>query len=245
MNLCGRNIGEVGGRETIPGYTVEKLAQQARKNGIYIHCGSLYEKTEGEARASNTSVLLDPKGEILCRYRKLHVFDGVLSDGTVCRESLKVRPGDGIVTANTALGVLGMSICYDVRFPELYRLMAVRGAQLIIVPANFTAPTGKDHWEILLRARAIENFCYVLAADQTGRKEQYPAYGNSMIVDPWGRVLARAKDRPEVIYAEIDLDLLEKIRSKMPVLQHRRTDIYDVISKEVGAAPGHEQGAAR
>ena len=232
MNLCGRNVGKGGGRETIPGYTTEKLAKLARELRIFIHCGSLFEQLPGEERVANTSILLDPEGNILCRYRKLHTFDGVLADGTVCEESAKVIPGTEAVISETKLGVFGMSICYDVRFPELYRLMVARGAQVLFVPANFTALTGRDHWETLLRARAIENFCYVVAADQTGQKEQYLAHGNSMIVDPWGMVIAKAQDQPGIIYGVIDLDYVDKARSMIPALKNRRTDVYDVICRK-------------
>lgn len=229
MNLNGRNVGEGGGRETIPGYTTEILMAKAREHGVYIHGGSLFERIPGDDRSFNTSVLIDPKGEIVAEYRKLHTFDGTLADGTECRESDRIRPGDRIVTVDTALGRLGLSICYDIRFPELYRAMMLQGAQVLFVPASFTYPTGKDHWETLLRARAIENFCYVLAADQTGQKEQYPAYGNSMIVDPWGRVIARADSAPGLIYGDIDLDRIDEVRAQIPALSNRRTDVYDVV----------------
>lgn len=228
MNLNGRNVGEGGGRETIPGYTTEILMAKAREHGVYIHGGSLHEQLPDDGRAGNTSFVIDPEGRIVARYRKLHTFDATLSDGTESRESDRIRPGDRIVTVDTALGRMGLSICYDIRFPELYRVMMLQGAQILFVPANFTYPTGRDHWEILLRARAIENFCYVLAADQTGQKEQYLAYGNSMIIDPWGRVLARAGSSPCVIFGQIDLDLVDHVRAQIPALRNRRTDIYDV-----------------
>ena len=228
MNLNGRNVGEGGGRETIPGYTTEILMAKAREHGVYIHGGSLYERMPDNVRACNTSVLMDPAGQIIARYRKLHAFDGTLPDGTACRESDRIRPGDRIVTVDTARGRMGMAICYDIRFPELFRVMMLQGAQIMFAPANFTYSTGQDHWETLLRARAIENFCYILAADQTGRKEQYQAYGNSMIVDPWGRVLARADEGPGLIYGEIDLDLVDEARARIPALRNRRTDVYDV-----------------
>ena len=231
MNLSGRNVGEGGGRETVPGYTTERLMAKAREHGLYIHSGSFYELLPGEQRAANCSVLIDPEGRIIAKYRKVHVFDGVLSDGTVCTESDRIRPGDSVVTADTALGRIGMSICYDIRFPELYRLMALQGAQIMCVPASFTRPTGKDHWEIMLRARAIENACYVIAPDQTGQKEQYLAHGNSMIVDPWGKVLARAGDGEGIIYADIDLDYLDEVRARIPSLQNRRSDVYDVTCR--------------
>lgn len=180
----------------------------------------------GRRRAYNTSILLGPDGGILAKYRKIHTFDVTLPDGTVCNESERVCPGKEIVVADTELGRLGFAICYDLRFPELFRAMALAGAQVIFLPADFTRPTGKDHWEPLLRARAIENGCYVIAAGQTGKKPRYEANGNSMIVDPWGTVLARAQEGPGVIYGEIDLDYLEEVRQKIPSLANRREEVY-------------------
>lgn len=231
MNLIGRNIGEGGGKEPIPGYTTEILCKKAKEHGVYIHGGSITEVREGEKRSSNTSVLISPDGKILASYSKLHMFDITLADGTPYKESDKVQPGKEIVTVETELGTFGMSICYDIRFPELYRLMALRGAEVIFVPASFTMPTGKDHWEPLLRARAIENGCYIVAAGQIGAKPAYTAYGNSLVADPWGTVIAKAKDIPGITYAEIDLDYLEKIRKQIPSLENRRTDLYEVVEK--------------
>lgn len=231
MNLSGENIGEGGGHETIPGYTTEILMAKAREHGIYIHSGSFCEKIPGEERAYNTSVIIDPEGKIIARYRKLHTFDVTLPDGTVCDESARVHPGNEIVTVDTALGRLGMSICYDIRFPELYRIMALDGAQVIFTPASFTMPTGKDHWEPILRTRAIENGCYIVSPGQIGKKVHFTAYGNSMVVDPWGTVVSRARDTVGVIYAEIDLDYEDAIRAKIPSLANRRADVYDLHRK--------------
>lgn len=231
MNLIGKNAGEGGGREPVPGYATERLMKKAAEYGIYIHAGSVTEEITGERRSYNTSVLIDPTGRIIAEYRKLHTFDITLSDGRPFRESDRVHPGEEIVTVKTELGVMGMSICYDVRFPELYRLLAVEGAQVIFVPSSFTLETGKDHWEPLLKARAIENGCYIVAAGQTGRKPAYTAYGNSMVVNPWGVVTARLGEQPGLLYAEIDLSYLEQIRIQMPALENRRTDVYDVIRK--------------
>lgn len=232
MNLCGENVGEGGGHETIPGYTTELLMAKAKEHGIYIHSGSFCEKIPGEERAYNTSVIIDPEGKIIARYRKLHTFDVTLPDGTVCDESARVHPGNEIVTVDTALGRLGMSICYDIRFPELYRIMALDGAQVIFTPASFTMPTGKDHWEPILRTRAIENGCYIVAPGQIGKKVRFTAYGNSMVVDPWGTVVSRSRDTVGVIYAEIDLDYEDAIRAKIPSLANRRADVYDLHRKE-------------
>jgi len=229
MNLVGVNVGEGGGHEPIPGYSTEILARKAREHGIFVHCGSLGEAIpDGDGSAFNTTVMLDDKGEIIAKYRKLHTFDVTLTDGTVCNESARIKPGSEIVTADTALGCLGFSICYDIRFPELFRLLAMRGAQIIFTPANFTLPTGKDHWEPILRARAIENGCYIVAPAQIGKKVNFTAYGNSLVVDPWGTVIARSKDEPGVTMAEIDLDFLDKIRGQIPSLKNRRADIYEL-----------------
>jgi predicted amidohydrolase len=232
MNLIGKNIGEGGGREEIPGYTTERLCAKAKEHGVYIHGGSITQALPGEKRSANTSVLISPEGKILATYSKLHMFDITLADGTPYRESDRVKPGDSIVTVETELGIFGMSICYDVRFPEIYRLIALRGAQVIFVPASFTMPTGKDHWEVLLRARAIENGCYIVAAGQIGQKPAYAAYGNSLVADPWGTVIARSKDAPGITYAEIDLDYLDKIRKQIPSLENRRSDLYEVSEKK-------------
>lgn len=228
MNLIGKNVGEGGGRERIPGYSTELLMDAARKNSVYIHGGSVTEEIPGERQSYNTSVVIDPAGQIIAEYRKLHMFDITLGDGTPFFESDRVRPGGEIVTVETELGVFGLSICYDIRFPEIYRLMALKGAQIFFTPASFTMPTGKDHWEPILRTRAIENGCYVLAPGQIGKKPQYTAYGNSMAVDPWGTVIARAKDRPGIVYADIDLDYLDQVRSQIPSLKNRRGDIYSL-----------------
>jgi len=231
MNLDGQNVGEGGGAEPVPGYTTERLAAKAREHGIWVHSGSFSEVIPGEDRSYNSSVIIDPEGRIVAHYSKLHTFDVTLPDGSVQCESAKIRPGEGITTVDTPLGRLGMSICYDIRFGEMYRLMALKGAQVIFACANFTMPTGKDHWETILRTRAIENGVYIVAADQIGKKADFTAYGNSMVVDPWGTVIARAPDRPGVIYAEIDLDYLDSVRAKIPSLKNRRTDIYDVVEK--------------
>ncbi|PKL06138.1 MAG: hydrolase [Spirochaetae bacterium HGW-Spirochaetae-9] len=228
MNLLGDNIGEGGGAEPIPGYSTEILARKAKELGIYIHCGSIKEEIPGDTKGFNTTIMLDREGRIIARYRKLHTFDVTLTDGTVCNESARIQPGAEIVTVDSDLGRLGFSICYDIRFPELFRLLALDGAQIIFTPANFTLPTGKDHWEPILRARAIENGCYIVAPAQIGKKPNFTAFGNSLVVDPWGTVIARSKDQPGVTLAEIDLDFLDKIREQIPSLKNRRSDIYEL-----------------
>ncbi len=219
--------------EAIPGPTTELLAEKAREHQIWIHGGSISEVNPHGVRTYNTTVLINPAGEIVARYSKLHNFDMTLPDGSSVRESDRKEPGKEIVTVETELGHLGFAICYDMRFPELFRLMTLQGAQIIFLPANFTMPTGKDHWEPILRARAIENGCYLIAPNQVGVKEKFVAYGNSMIVDPWGTVIARASDKPGVILAEIDLDYLDDVRRRNPSVANRRTDVYQ-LSESVG-----------
>lgn len=229
MNLIGRNTGEGGGREPVPGYSTIPLMEKAKEHGIYIHGGSVTEEIPGDKRTYNTSVLIGPEGTILAKYRKLHTFDITLADGRPFRESDRVCPGKEIVTLNTELGTFGMSTCYDVRFPELYRLLAIKGAQIIFVPTSFTNETGKDHLEALLRARAIENGCYIAAAAQTGKKPAYEAYGNTMLIDPWGNITVRAGKETGIFYGTIDLDYLDQVRRQIPSLESRRKDIYEIL----------------
>jgi len=182
--------------------------------------GSILEDSGGP-KVFNTSVLFDPHGTIVARYRKIHLFDADIPGQVTIRESETRTPGDAVVTAPTALGVIGMSVCYDLRFPELYRRLTLAGASLITVPSAFTFPTGAAHWEILLRARAIENQVYLIAPDQIGRSPSGVVdFGNSMIIDPWGTPLARAADRETVIFAEIDRDYQERVRRQLPSLTH-------------------------
>ena len=227
MNFIGK-LGDGEEPEPIPGPTAELLMEKARQYKVHIHGGSFSELNPEGGRPFNTTVMIDAHGAIVACYRKLHTFDVTLPDGTVCRESARVHPGDEIVTAETELGRLGFAVCYDIRFPELFRLLALDGAQVLFTPANFTLPTGKDHWEPLLRARAIENGCYVVAAAQIGRKPRFVAYGSSMVIDPWGTVIARARETPGVTLAEIDLDFQEEIRSRIPSLRNRRSDVYEL-----------------
>lgn len=209
--------------ETIPGPTTEAMSALARELRIHLCIGSILERAPGDARAFNTSCLIDPTGKLLARYRKIHLFDVDLPGRVTVQESATRAPGSETVVVATELGVLGLSICYDLRFPELYRALAHRGAQVLLVPSAFTFPTGAAHWEVLCRARAIENQCYLIAPDQTGRSPHgFADYGESMLVDPWGRVLARAADGEGVVTAEIDLDYLARVRSELPSLAHVR-----------------------
>ena len=156
--------------EDLDGKTISILREKAKEHKVYIHTGSMHERIEGENRCYNTSMLLNREGQIVSTYRKIHMFDVTLTDGTVCAESQYIKPGEEIVTVETELGKLGFAVCYDIRFPELFRRMALEGAQVIIVPASFTLATGKDHWEPLLRARAIENGCYILRLIRSVKK---------------------------------------------------------------------------
>jgi predicted amidohydrolase len=198
----------------------------ARELGIDLVAGSFSERTDAE-RGANTSIHLGPDGEVKATYRKIHMFD-VEVGGKVYKESEHEAPGDEVVNSETASGVnLGLTICYDLRFPELYRILAVKGAQVIAVPAAFTLATTREHWEVLLRARAIEDQAFVVAANQVG--EHAPGYrsgGRSMIVDPWGVVLAQAPDQETFIAAELDLERQAEIRRTLPSLANRRPEAY-------------------
>lgn len=226
MNYIGRDI--AGEAESIPhGLTFRKMAGLARELGIWLEAGSIYESNpEDPSRPFNTTFLIRPDGTLAAKYAKLHPFDVVLPNGVTSRESDRVCPGKVLAAADTELGKLGLAICYDVRFGEIFRLMALDGAKIFAVPANFTVNTGKDHWETLVRARAIENECYVIAPNQMGKKPRFTAYGNSMIVDPWGTVIARASEKPGVITAEIDLEYVTKVRQSTFTLDNRRPDVY-------------------
>jgi predicted amidohydrolase len=208
------------------GESVAAMSAWARTHGITLVGGSIVELREGREKRSNTSLVFDSDGELVATYRKIHLFD-VEVGGVVYRESESEEPGDEAVVADVEDWKLGLSVCYDVRFPELYRILALDGAQLVTVPAHFTTPTGKDHWHVLLRARAIENQMYVVAAAQIGETlPGKPAYGRSLIVDPWGLVLAQAADEQTVISAELDRAHLEDIRVKLPSLANRQANAY-------------------
>ena len=218
----GRHRKEPEQVESIPGPTTHRLQELATRHDIHLLAGSFLEKS-GESRAYNTSLLFSPAGDILASYRKIHLFGVDIPRKVSIKESDSMKPGEEVVTATTQLGTVGLSICYDLRFPELYRGLTQRGAQVVFVPSAFTFPTGAAHWEALLRARAIENQVYIVAPNQIGKNVYgFADYGNSMIIDPWGKILARAPDKECVITAEIDLDYLEKVRRELPCLVHRR-----------------------
>ena len=209
----------------LDGEIVGSLRELAARHGVWILGGTFPEAVPGETRVHNTSVMVSPSGGVEGVYRKIHLFDVDLtaSGGGRFTESDSVAPGEEVVAVQTPFGGVGMSVCYDLRFPELYRAMADRGVRFFAVPSAFARETGKDHWEVLLRARAIENQAFVLAPAQCGRHSgDRSSHGRSMIVDPWGLVLAQAGDRPGVALAECDIEALERTRESLPALQHRR-----------------------
>lgn len=226
FNCCGHIKIMVENAEEIPGDTINSLSGKARTHGIYIVCGSIFEKVEKD-KVHNTSVIVGKSGEILAKYAKIHLFDVDIQGKIRYKESENVVAGQRIVTVNMGSVEAGLSICYDLRFCELFRSLALNGAKIIFIPSAFTSTTGEYHWEPLIKARAIENQVFVVAANQIGTSpNNITCYGKSMIVDPWGRVLAKAKDEENVITAEIDLSLLEEVRAEIPLFEHRRTDLY-------------------
>jgi deaminated glutathione amidase len=209
----------------------------ARKLGIYVHIGSLAIKISPD-RAANRSFLIGPKGEILARYDKIHMFDVDLAGGESYRESRNYRPGELAVLADLPWGRLGLTVCYDLRFPALYRALAEAGSSFLAIPSAFTRQTGQAHWHVLNRARAIENGCFVLAAAQGGKHENgRETFGHSLIIDPWGQVLAEGGTEPGVIMATIDPGLVAAARSKIPSLSHGRR--FELIERP--ATPSHLQ----
>ena len=210
--------------ENIPGYSTNIISQLAKKHKVWILIGSMLE-TAGAGRGLpfNTSVLINPKGKITAKYRKIHLFDIKLK-GKQILESSRNQAGKHPKLAKIENIKVGLSICYDLRFPELYRYYSKSGAKIICIPSSFTKPTGEAHWHTLIKARAIENFAYVIAPNQAGTGSGgVKTYGHSLIVDPWGKILAEGSaNKEEVIFAEIDLDYLEKIRKNLPSLEHRK-----------------------
>jgi predicted amidohydrolase len=228
LDIRGGTSDYLAGAEPLDGRPVEWARGLARELRIDLVAGSVAERRDGHERVSNTSVHVGPDGEIRAVYRKIHMFD-IEVEGTVYRESEHTEPSAEIVLSETAGGVgLGLTVCYDLRFPELYRILALRGARIVTVPANFTRITGQAHWEVLLRARAIEDQVFVIAPGQGNLPDtDADSYGNSMIVDPWGEVLARARMEGEhVIAADLDLARQEEIREKLPSLANRVDSAY-------------------
>ena len=223
FNWRGAGDQECEMAEPLDGPTLTTMAAWAREHHLFLLAGSILESVPGDPRAFNTSVLFNPAGERIATYRKIHLFDVDVEGVGSLRESATRKPGEEIVLDSES-GLFGLSICYDLRFPELYRELARRGARIHFVPSAFTLMTGKDHWEPLLRARAIENQVYVVAPAQIGKGVSGPTnYGHAMILDPWGNVLAGAQDRAGILaVADLDLSYLEKVRRELPALEHRR-----------------------
>ncbi|MGI8526069.1 MAG: carbon-nitrogen hydrolase family protein [Pseudolabrys sp.] len=212
--------------------TLATLRDLARKLELYIHIGSLAIKLAPD-KAANRSLLIDPRGEIIARYDKIHMFDVDLANGESYRESRNYRPGERAVLADLPWGRLGLTVCYDLRFPALYGALAEAGATMVAIPSAFTRQTGEAHWHVLNRARAIENGCFVFAAAQGGKHESgRETYGHSLIIDPWGRVLAEGGIEPDVVIADIDLAQVVTARSRIPSLQHgRRFEVAEPLKE--------------
>ena len=224
-NLLAGGEELVAGAEPLDGPSLTSARGWARDLGVHLLAGSISERGEGE-KASNTSVLIGPDGEDLAVYRKIHMFD-VDAGGVSYRESEHERPGTEAVTAPVGDLIAGLTVCYDLRFPELFRILALRGARLIVVPSAFTLATGPDHWEVLLRARAIENQLFVVAPNQVGEAPpHYSSFGRSMIVDPWGVVLATAPDEECFVAADLDFGAQDRVRESLPSLANRQPGAY-------------------
>jgi deaminated glutathione amidase len=222
----GTRADKLANAEPLPGGPAYAMAQDlARKHKVFIHAGSIMEKIEDENRIHNTSVVFNRQGEEIARYRKIHLFDVTTPDGVSYKESAGVKPGDTVTTYDCEGVTIGCSICYDLRFPDLFQALAEKGAQIIALPAAFTMQTGKDHWETLLRARAIETQTYVCASAQTGSftvgNEQRQTYGHSLVADPWGHVVAKASDGIGLVTTRIDPAVVEKVRQLIPVASHK------------------------
>ncbi len=227
FNLLGEHDDYVAGAEPLDGPTVSWARDIARELGVDLVAGSIVERREGHEKLGNTSVHVGPDGEVKGVYRKIHMFDVVVG-GIEYRESASEEPGDEIVLSEAAGGIpLGLTVCYDLRFPELFRILAIRGARVITLPAAFTKVTGRAHWEILVRARAIENQAFVVAADQIGtHPPDKESFGGSMIVDPWGEVLARAPEEECFVAANLDFARQDEVRDKLPSLANRVAGAY-------------------
>lgn len=227
FNVLGSPEQLAAGAEPLDGPTLKWAGALARELGLWLVAGSIVEEVEHDEKLRNTSALIGPDGARHAVYRKVHMFD-VEVEGMVYRESDAESAGDEIVVADAGELQLGLAVCYDLRFPELFRIMAVRGARAFSLPSAFTVPTGRAHWEVLLRARAIENQAFVIAAGQVGKHPpDHESYGHSMIVDPWGAVLASATSEPEkVVVADLDLEAQEETRRKLPSLANRRPGAY-------------------
>jgi predicted amidohydrolase len=210
---------------TTAGPVTSTLRRLAQRHGAWIIAGGMPERSADPERPYNTCAVFGPDGELRGRYRKIHLFDVELGDGAEYRESTVTTAGSEAVVLDIAGLKIGLSVCYDLRFPELYRRLGALGAEVLVVPAAFTLATGKDHWHVLLRARAIENQAYVLAAGQWGQHGRRLTFGKSCIIDPWGEIIAQASEGPGVAVADIDRGLLASVRARLPVLRHGRLPV--------------------
>jgi predicted amidohydrolase len=227
FNFLGPGERRLQEAERIPGPTIQRMVEKAKEHRIYLIAGSILETSHTPDKVYNTSVLIDPEGQVVARYRKIHLFDVVVEGQPPYEESAYIFPGREVVAANIEGATIGMTICYDLRFPELYRALSSRGAQIISIPSAFTLHTGLAHWEALVRARAIENQSYVIASAQVGSHPiNRECYGHSMIVDPWGTALGCAPNEEWVVAVEVDLEYLAKVRRNFPALSHRRQEIF-------------------
>jgi predicted amidohydrolase len=212
--------------EPLDGPTLRWARGLARELRVWLAAGSFIERVAGQERLHNTACLLDPDGEMRATYRKVHLFDADVPGAAMC-ESDTVAPGAEVVAADAGPVRLGLSVCYDLRFPELFRLLALDGCRVVVLAAAFTERTGRDHWEVLVRARAIENQVFVVAANQVGQTSpRLRWFGRSMVVDPWGVVLAQAPDRDTFVVADLDLAAQDAVRAQLPCLANRRPDVY-------------------
>lgn len=223
--------------ESIPGPTTDRLAAKARELNMWVLAGSIREASDDPGRSYNTSVLYDRDGNEVARYRKIHLFDVDIAGKVTAKESENIRPGNEIVLAEIEGHKFGLTICYDLRFPELFRALALMDCDAIFLPAAFTMQTGRDHWEVLIRARAIENSCYMLASGLVGKHESGgETYGHSMIVDPWGTVVSCMPDETGIVVSELDFSRQARIRQEIPVLANRQPSAYpDLLINELAA----------
>jgi deaminated glutathione amidase len=226
LHYRGSDDGFRASARPIPGAFTHAFSAVARRHDTWIVAGSVAETSDDPARPYNTSALIAPDGSIAAIYRKIHLFDVSVDDGPADTESARVSPGVEAVVADVDGATIGLTVCYDLRFPELYRTLALAGAGVFAIPSNFTERTGRDHWEVLLRARAIENGAWVLAPGQSGGPPGQRAYGRSMIIDPWGTVVAQASDGVGIVRADVETDRVAAVRRQIPSLANRRSSAY-------------------
>ena len=213
--------------EDASGKTLSNMKKAALDNGVYLVAGSIPELDKD--KVFNTSFVIDPKGEIIAKHRKMHLFDIDIEDGIRFMESETLTPGSDITVFNTPFGIVGLAICYDMRFPELMRLMALKGAELIVIPAAFNRVTGPAHWELTARARALDNQVYFAAVSPAvDWNASYHAYGHTIFVDPWGSVKQKLDDGEGLLICEMDKNFIQKVRNELPLIKHRRSDIYEI-----------------